>query len=195
MSVPSDVAKETAAPERFEEAALAKVNLFLHVTGRRADGYHLLDSLVVFADIGDVLRYQSSDALSLRVTGPFAPALAEEPDNLVLRGARALAEEAGVQPRGIITLEKRLPVASGLGGGSADAAAALRLLRRAWSVDVADATLHRIAAGLGADVPVCVDSQAARMHGIGEQLTAAPALPAAGLVLVNPGVPVATAAV
>jgi 4-diphosphocytidyl-2-C-methyl-D-erythritol kinase len=180
-------------PDRLTESAPAKVNLFLHVTGRRADGYHLLDSLVVFAGVGDTLRAEAAETLSLQVTGPFAAGLAGEVDNLVLRAARALAEEAGVAPRGRLTLEKNLPVASGIGGGSADAAAALRLLSRLWGLPVEPAVLARLAAGLGADVPVCLAGRASRMGGIGERLAPAPALPDCGLVLVNPRVGVATA--
>jgi 4-diphosphocytidyl-2-C-methyl-D-erythritol kinase len=185
------------------ELAPAKVNLYLHVTGRRADGYHLLDSLAVFPAVGDRLRATPAEALSLTVEGPFGAALAEEADNLVLRAARALGGTAGAR----IVLEKHLPVASGIGGGSADAAATLRLLCRLWDLPLAatpvasvrgapaSAGLARIALRLGADVPVCLASRAARMGGVGETLTAAPGLPPAGMVLVNPGVALATAAV
>jgi 4-diphosphocytidyl-2-C-methyl-D-erythritol kinase len=174
------------------EAAPAKVNLFLRIIGRRADGYHLLDSLAVFPQIGDRLTVAPAEGLSLAVEGAFAGALAAEADNLVLRAARALAAAADIVPRAALTLEKRLPVASGIGGGSADAAAALRLLTRFWRVRV---PLTGIAAGLGADVPVCLAARAARMTGVGEVLGAAPRLPRFGLVLVNPGGAVATPAV
>lgn len=174
------------------EPAPAKVNLFLHVTGRRADGYHLLDSLAVFADAADELRAAPADTLSLTIEGPFAAALAVEPDNLVLRAARALAEAAGMPSRAQLVLTKNLPVASGIGGGSADAAAALRVLGRLWGVT---ADLSSLAARLGADVPVCLASRPARMGGVGEVLTRAPALPPYGMVLLNPGTPVATAEV
>jgi 4-diphosphocytidyl-2-C-methyl-D-erythritol kinase len=176
----------------FEEPARAKVNLYLHVVGRRADGYHLLDSLAVFPGAADVVRGQRARGLSLSVTGPFGAGLAGEADNLVLRAARALAEAAGVAADAALVLEKNLPVASGIGGGSADAAAALRLLCRMWGVE---ADLAGIAARLGADVPVCVASRPARMGGIGERLGAAPAMPPFGMVLVNPGVAVSTPAV
>jgi 4-diphosphocytidyl-2-C-methyl-D-erythritol kinase len=168
------------------EPAPAKVNLFLHITGRRDDGYHLLDSLVVFAGVGDVLHAQPADGLSLELEGPFGAALASEQDNLVLRAARALG---GGGAR--LILEKNLPVASGIGGGSADAAAALRLLCRMWNLAQPD--LPRIALTLGADVPVCLAGRPSRMGGVGERLLPAPGLPACGLVLVNPGVAVATA--
>jgi 4-diphosphocytidyl-2-C-methyl-D-erythritol kinase len=172
--------------------APAKVNLFLHVTGKREDGYHLLDSLAVFPAVGDTLRLEPDAGLSLRISGRFGATLSAGPDNLVLRAARLLAEKAGIAAAGRLHLEKNLPVASGIGGGSADAAAALILLARHWNFS---APLDEIALLLGADVPVCLASRPARMAGIGEILTPAPRLPPFGMVLVNPGVPVATAAV
>jgi 4-diphosphocytidyl-2-C-methyl-D-erythritol kinase len=178
---------------RLTEAAPAKVNLTLHITGRRADGYHLLDSLVVFGPAQDVLHAEPADALSLVLAGPFAAGLVAEADNLVLRAARALASWAGRPPRAALVLEKHLPVASGIGGGSADAAAALRLLARLWALDVPAAEMARLSAGLGADVPVCLAGRPARMAGIGDILTPAPALPPCGMLLVNPGVALATA--
>ncbi len=180
-------------PARLSETAPAKINLYLHVLGRRADGYHLLDSLVVFAEIGDALYAEPAETLSLRVEGPFAAALAGEADNLVLRAARALAAATGVTAAARLVLDKHLPVASGLGGGSADAAAALRLLRRLWRVAPGPAELAELAARLGADVPACLAGRAARMGGIGECLKPAPALPRCGIALVNPGIAVATA--
>jgi 4-diphosphocytidyl-2-C-methyl-D-erythritol kinase len=176
----------------LSERAPAKINLHLHVVGRRPDGYHLLDSLVVFAGAADRLTVEPADGLSLSVTGPFAAGLDGEADNLVLRAARTLAASAGVRAAGRLVLEKNLPVASGIGGGSADAAAALRLLSRFWGID---AGLKTLAAGLGADVPVCVASRPAVMSGIGEVLAPAPLLPASGMVLVNPGVAVSTPSV
>lgn len=177
------------------ELAPAKVNLFLHVTGKRGDGYHLLDSLVVFAGIADRITVAPAEDLSLTVTGPFAPSLAAEPDNLVRRAARALAAEAGGRATGALHLDKQIPVASGIGGGSADAAATLRLLCRAWRVTPSEPVLDRIAAGLGADVPVCLRNRPMRMQGVGEILTPAPALPRCGMVLVNPGIPLTTMSV
>ena len=183
----------------FAEAAPAKVNLFLHVTGRRADGYHLLDSLAVFAGAADLLEAEDAPALTLDLAGAFAPELVAEADNLVLRAARALAAAAGVPARARLVLTKALPVASGLGGGSADAAAALRVLTRLWRIapegPAGAADLAALAAGLGADVPVCLAGRPARMGGVGELLAPAPGLPRFGLALVNPGVPVATAEV
>ena len=179
-------------PNLHHEAAPAKINLFLHVTGRRDDGYHLLDSLVVFAAMADRLTAGAGDDLSLAVTGPFASGLAMESDNLVLRAARALAGAAGLAPKARLVLEKNLPIASGIGGGSADAAAALRLLCRLWQLDAGAISLPSLAAKLGADVPVCLRAIPARMRGVGERLDPTPALPACGLVLVNPGVPLGT---
>lgn len=179
----------------MNEAAPAKVNLYLRVVGRRADGYHLLDSLAVFAGIGDRLSVQPGDSLSLTVAGPFGAALAAESDNLVLRAARALAARAGIVPRAGLTLEKHLPVASGIGGGSADAAAALRLLCRFWNLHLPQAMLTDIAEKLGADVPVCLAGQAARMQGIGERLSPGPMLPPYGMLLVNSGAALSTVAV
>lgn len=167
------------------EFAPAKVNLALHVTGQRDDGYHLLDSLVVFAGVGDEIR-ATPGPLSLSLTGPMAAGLQAEDDNLVLRAARAMRAEAQ------LVLDKRLPVASGIGGGSADAAATLRLLARVTGRPLPDAAA---VLALGADVPVCLAGRAVRMAGVGERLTSLPPLPAAWLVLVNPGVAVATPAV
>ncbi|MCC6468732.1 MAG: 4-(cytidine 5'-diphospho)-2-C-methyl-D-erythritol kinase [Alphaproteobacteria bacterium] len=176
----------------YRAAAPAKINLYLHVVGKRADGYHLLDSLVAFADVHDTVIALEDDALSLKVSGPFGASLAGEADNLVLRAARRLAELGGVKPRAKLRLIKRLPVASGIGGGSSDAAAALRALSALWGLRPAAGDLHRLALGLGADVPVCLGGRAVHMGGIGEKLMPAPRLPEAGIVLVNPGVPLAT---
>lgn len=175
--------------------APAKVNLYLHVLGRRPDGYHRLDSLVVFADVGDEVVAAPAEDLTLAVEGPFAAALPAGADNLVLRAAWALAEAAGVPARARLTLVKNLPVAAGIGGGSADAAAALAALTGLWGLRLDDAALDRVALGLGADVPMCRRSRPLRVGGIGDELDDAPALPAFALVLVNPGVPLATAAV
>jgi 4-diphosphocytidyl-2-C-methyl-D-erythritol kinase len=175
-----------------QEFAPAKINLHLHVVGRRPDGYHLLDSLVVFAGIGDWLTVSPAPDLSLTLSGPFAPGLAAEQDNLVLRAARGLADLTGISPTGALRLEKNLPVASGIGGGSADAAAALRLLCRFWAISP---NLTHLAQSLGADVPVCLLSRPSLMSGIGEILAPAPPVPAAGLVLINPGVAVSTPSV
>lgn len=173
--------------------APAKVNLYLHVIGRRPDGYHLLDSLVVFAALGDRLTVRADDRLSLAVDGPRGEAVPAGSDNLVLRAAEALRRECGARtPGASIRLTKELPVAGGIGGGSADAAAALRLLHALWRPDLPPERLYAIAAALGSDIPVCLSRRPAFMAGIGERLAPAPALPPAWLVLVNPGVPVPT---
>ena len=181
--------------ERIEEAAPAKINLDLCITGRRLDGYHELDSLVVFGPPADRLILEPADRLDLRLAGPFAGALAEVPDNLVLRAARRVAARAGRPAGARITLEKNLPVAAGLGGGSGDAAATLRGLNRLWRLGLGTRELEPLARELGADVPVCLGGRAARMRGIGERLEAAPGLPPIPLLLVNPGRPLPTAAV
>jgi 4-diphosphocytidyl-2-C-methyl-D-erythritol kinase len=170
--------------------APAKINLFLHVGDKRADGYHALRSLTVFVDVADTLRVREADTLSLAIEGPHGAGLSAGDDNLVLRAARALDARRGAH----IVLHKVLPVASGIGGGSADAAAALRGLRRFWTLDVSDEALLEIAATLGSDVPVCVRSRAAWMEGRGEILTPAPRL-GLSLVLANPNVAVSTAQV
>lgn len=169
------------------ESAPAKINLFLHVGNRRADGFHPLQSLAVFTDMGDRLAFEPAPALSLKVQGPFSAGLEGEGDNLVLRAARALGNGAAA-----ITLTKNLPVASGIGGGSSDAAAALRGLRRLWNLDTDDAALQALAAGLGSDIPVCVEAAASFMEGRGEILRAAQAMPRIAMLLVNPGVAVPT---
>ncbi len=174
-------------PPVVQRVARAKVNLALHVVGRRADGYHLLDSLVAFGDFGDVVSVTPAPALGLTITGPMGEGLSAGPDNLVLKAALALASPLGAG----ITLDKRLPVASGIGGGSADAAATLQALTALWGCDLPSAAQ---VLALGADVPVCLAGQSCRMAGIGDQITPV-ALPAAYLVLVNPGVALSTAAV
>lgn len=174
------------------EFAPAKLNLYLHVVGRREDGYHELDSLVAFAGVGDRVSVKEQGDLSLSLKGPMAGSLQSEPDNLVLRAARLLAQAYGVKTGAHIDLEKVLPVASGIGGGSADAAAALKALIRLWHLKPSEAELMALALKLGADVPVCMKGKAVFMQGIGEKLLPAPKLPEAWLVLVNPGIPLAT---
>lgn len=176
-------------------AAPAKINLFLHVGARRRDGYHALQSLVCFSEAGDVLTFARARALSLSVAGPFAEGLAGEGSNLILRAARALAAQAGVTQGAAIALTKNLPVASGIGGGSADAAAALRGLMRLWNVQLPGAVLHEIALPLGSDVPVCLRCAPAMMEGRGEEVTPVSPLPPCAMVLVNPGMAVSTAEV
>ena len=176
--------------------APAKINLFLHVGAPGADGYHPLCSLMVFADVGDRLVLHEADALSVRVHGPFASMLEGEGDNLVLRAAQALlARGRGPQPPLCLSLEKALPVAAGLGGGSSDAGAALRLLRSALDIPLADAELEAIAASLGADGAACLWGRPVIAEGRGEILSPSPGLPAIEAVLVNPRVEVSTPAV
>ena len=179
---------------RLEEQAPAKVNLSLRVTGRRPDGYHELDSCVVFTEWADRLSIVAAGRLDLALTGPFAPALADQIDNLVIRAARRLAAHAGRAPDVRLILDKRIPVAAGLGGGSADAAATLRGLNRLWDLGLASSELLALALELGADVPVCLLGRPARMRGIGERIEPI-AVPALDLVLVNPRRAVATARV
>jgi 4-diphosphocytidyl-2-C-methyl-D-erythritol kinase len=175
----------------LQEAAPAKINLTLHVTGRRADGYHRLDSLVAFAGVGDLVEATPAPGLSLALRGR-AEGIPAGDDNLVLRAARLMQARAPAAPGARLVLEKRLPPASGLGGGSADAAAALRLLARLWGVALPSADE---ALALGADVPVCLSGRPVRMGGIGERLATCPPLPPAWVVLANPGVETPTAAV
>ena len=175
--------------------APAKVNLCLHVVGKRADGYHLLDSLVAFAGVGDTLEFEPADHLELQLAGPTAGSIPTEGENIVLKAARLLAEAAGITKGANIRLTKRLPVAAGIGGGSADAAATLKGLAQLWQVQLPPERLQALALSIGADVPVCLAGTPTRMCGIGEDLSPAPALPPAWLVLVNPMVPLHTPAV
>ena len=175
--------------------ARAKVNLWLNVVGRRADGFHLLDSLVAFTDLADEIEVAPAPALSLEVVGPAAAGLEGESDNLMLKAARLLAGRAGVAPRAALRLTKRIPVAAGLGGGSADAAATLLALVDLWRVAMPEEELFDLAATLGADVPMCLAGRPALVSGIGERLAPAPALPPCALLLVNPGVALPTPAV
>ena len=176
--------------------APAKVNLFLHVAGPGADGFHPICSLMAFADVGDLVSTFEAEALSLRVAGPFARDLEGEGDNLVLRAARALIAEARrpVAPIGL-SLEKLLPVASGLGGGSSDAGAALRLLREVLALKIDNGRLEALAAALGADGAACLWGAPMIAQGRGERLSSAPGLPPLDAVLVNPRTPVSTAEV
>ena len=177
--------------------APAKINLYLHLIGRRPDGYHLLDSLFAFCDIGDWVNAAPADDISLTIDGPESTALAAASDeNLVLRAARLLADALPQRPSGAaLHLQKNLPVSSGIGGGSADAAAALRALLRLWQQQPDPDVLADIALKLGADVPACLASQPVWVGGIGEQLDTAPGLPPAGIVLANPRRAVSTPAI
>ncbi len=183
---------EGGSPGEVRRAAAAKLNLYLHVIARRPDGYHVLDSLVAFASVHDTLAVSEAEELTLTVDGPFAGALEGQADNLVLTAARRLAAATGTTPGAHIRLIKRLPVAAGLGGGSADAAATLRALVRLWRLQLSQENLVEIALAIGADVPACLAGRAAFVGGIGEEVVPAPALPPAWVVLVNPGRPLST---
>jgi 4-diphosphocytidyl-2-C-methyl-D-erythritol kinase len=174
------------------EQAPAKINLTLAVLGRRGDGYHLLDSLVAFAGVGDRLTLAPGVSLALRTQGDTAAAAGPVESNLVFKAAQALASEIPALTLGRFVLRKCLPVAAGLGGGSSDAAAALRLLARVNRLRLDDPRLLKVARRLGADVPVCVDPRPRRMRGVGEILSAPLAIPELPAVLVNPGVAVPT---
>lgn len=175
--------------------APAKINLALHVTGRRADGYHLIESLVVFTRFGDRLTVAPADQDSFVVSGRYAATVPIDDANLVLKARDALRRVAGPEnaPPVAISLEKNLPVASGVGGGSSDAAAVLHALARFWTVG--DVDLAALGLALGADVPMCLAATPLVARGTGDELSPVPHFPALGLVLVNPGVPVATAEV
>lgn len=173
------------------EEGRAKVNLTLRVVGRRADGYHDLESVVAFADCADRLALEPGRDLTLTTTGPLAAACGDTADNLVLKAAKLLAEAVPGLKLGAFALDKVLPVAAGIGGGSADAAAALRLLARLNDLSLDDPRIQKVALATGADVPVCLLSRACDMTGVGEQLLPL-ALPSMPCVMVNPRVPVAT---
>lgn len=179
----------------LREFAPAKINLFLHAGEKRPDGYHELESLVVFADVGDDLAIEEAGGLSLAVDGPFAAALPGESDNLVLKAAREFTTRVGCEARAKITLTKNLPVASGIGGGSSDAAAAMRGLCRLWPGQAGLTQLWGIAPNIGSDVAVCVLPGAWWMTGRGERFSTVRGIGTIDAVLVNPGVPLATAAV
>lgn len=184
-----------AAEPGIEEFAPAKVNLFLHVTGRRDDGYHLLDSLVAFADVGDRVTVTDAPVLSLIHAGPFADDLPRPGQNLIVKAATALRDAFGIDAGVAITLEKNLPVASGIGGGSADAAAAIRGLCKLWDIRLDDPRVGEVALSLGADVPVCVSGDTCIMRGIGEDLRPVRGVGPFAALLVNPGIDVPTPAV
>lgn len=177
-------------------SAPAKVNLSLHITGKRGDGYHLLDSLVAFTAFGDELEFAESNDLSLTIQGEFARQLADDhTTNIVLKAARLLKEKSSTDKGAHIILNKHIPVGAGLGGGSADAAAALRGLCRLWGVEISNDQLADIALELGSDVPVCLHSRTARMCGVGEIITPVPLNAKVWIVLVNPKQPLLTKAV
>lgn len=179
-------------PQTLTERAPAKVNLTLHVIGRRADGWHTLESFVALSRGGDTLSLTEGEPLALSIDGPAATACGNLDDNLVLRAARHFVERFPGARLGSFQLVKRLPVAAGLGGGSSDAAAALRLLARANALSIGDAGVFDAARTTGADVPVCLTGRARMMRGVGDELGPLVALPPLIGLLVNPGEPVAT---
>lgn len=181
----------------FSLTAHAKVNLALHVTGQRDDGYHLIESLVAFTDFGDQISAELSDENSFEIHGPFANALnSDQSNNLIIKARDALVEFAKDNDLSTtpvsIRCEKNLPVASGLGGGSADAAAALNILIKLWALDISDDDLEKIALSLGADVPMCSKSQPLVATGIGEDIKLVTPFPQSNIVLVNPMIEVST---
>lgn len=182
------MAADVRRPRTVREAAPAKVNLFLHLVGRRPDGYHLLDGLVAFTAFGDRVEVTPADDLSIAVDGPFAAQVPADGSNLALKAAVALRDLGPSGEGAHIRLEKRVPVAAGLGGGSGDAAAVLRALTRLWRWP-RDHDLHDLAASLGADVPMCLAGMPARIAGIGDRLSPCASFPSLPILLVNPGVP------
>jgi 4-diphosphocytidyl-2-C-methyl-D-erythritol kinase len=182
----------TAVPKSESTLAPAKINLTLRIFGRRADGFHELESLVAFAPFGDRLTLWPDGSLDLKVSGPMAAGAGPLDDNLVLRAARALAERIEGLRLGRFVLFKQLPSGAGLGGGSADAAAALRLIAKANGLGLDDRRIHEAACATGADIPVCLDSRPRVMRGIGERLSAPLVLPKLGILIVHPGLALPT---
>jgi 4-diphosphocytidyl-2-C-methyl-D-erythritol kinase len=176
----------------IETLAPAKINLFLHVTGRRDDGYHLLESLVAFADIGDEITIEQAATFELQISGPFAKDLDPSAQNYISKAVLFLANHANRNPDIRVKLTKRLPVASGIGGGSSDAAATLLACQRLWRIPMLP-TPEDIIAALGADVPVCLRRRPTLMRGVGEQLADVGPLPEGDIVVINPGTGLATA--
>ncbi|WP_119306724.1 4-(cytidine 5'-diphospho)-2-C-methyl-D-erythritol kinase [Cohaesibacter haloalkalitolerans] len=188
--------KPSQDPDILTLTAPAKINLALHITGQRDDGYHLLESLVVFGGAADRIQFKPSKHLHLSVNGPFAASLRQEPDNLMVRAARLLATELNCAVAADMTLEKFLPISAGVGGGSSDAAATLLGLLRLWQRTINDDKLRSIALKLGADVPMCLEGSCLIARGIGDELSFGPRLPKdLGMVLVNPRVPISTPSV
>lgn len=182
-------------PAKVVEHAPAKVNLALHVTGRRDDGYHLLNTLVVFTEVGDTVSVAAAEQDSFTIQGPFAGLLDDEADNLVLRARDLLRSLYGDLPPVAISLEKNLPVASGIGGGSSDAAATLRALMRLWGIELSADALAAAALRLGADLPMCLYARTLVARGIGEEIEPVEGMPPLHMVLANPGVAVPTPAI
>lgn len=187
MSAPASSVVTVPAP--------AKINLYFNITGRRADGLHFVDSLVGFTTLGDMLTIRSGEPLDIECDGPFAENMPPAYKNLVFHAAELLADAAGVQARAHITITKNLPVAAGIGGGSTDAAAALKALTALWGIADGAVDIYALGLSLGSDIPACLLARTTYASGIGEELTEAPALPETGVLLVNPGVALVTASV
>ena len=175
--------------------APAKINLYFNIIGRRADGYHLVDSLVGFTTLGDELTIRAGEPLDIVSDGPFAENMPPPYKNLVYQAAQLLADSAGVQARAHITITKNLPVAAGIGGGSTDAAAAMKALATLWGIAEGSVDLYEMGLTLGSDIPACLLAQTTYAGGIGEILEDAPKLPKAGILLANPGVALVTSSV
>ncbi len=187
---------EATRPAQVKELARAKVNLALHITGQREDGYHTLDSLVLFPEIGDVVTVETAPRLALEISGEFAAQIqGNSAENLVFKAAQVLAEHIPLNEAARITLEKSLPVAAGIGGGSADAAATLRALSELWGTSPAPSDLAKLGLTLGADVPMCLEEKPARIRGIGEIIEPLQDFPKGAIVLVNPRIEVSTPAI
>lgn len=176
--------------------APVKLNLYLHVVGRKGDGYHEVDTLIAFTDFGDAITVEQADHFEIVADGPYASELPDKEGNLIIHAVRALRDASGFVGGAKITLTKNIPVAAGIGGGSADAAAALLAVSRLYDLDTKNKVdLFEIGRGLGADVPSCLFRRPCFASGVGHDLMAAPVLPEAGIVLVNPGIKLATASV
>ena len=175
--------------------APAKINLYFHIIGRQADGYHLVDSLVGFTTLGDELTIRAGEPLDIVSDGPFAEGMPPPYKNLVYQAAQLLADNASAQARAHVTITKNLPVAAGIGGGSTDAAAAMKALSALWGIPDGAVDLYELGLSLGSDIPACLKARTTYASGIGQVLDDAPALPKAGILLVNPGVALVTASV
>jgi len=175
--------------------APAKINLYLSITGRRADGFHIVDSLVGFTTLGDVLTVRADEPLDVVSDGPFADRMPPAEKNLVYQAVRLLAQSAGVDARGHISITKNLPVAAGIGGGSTDAAATMKAMAALWGIAEGSVDMYKLGLTLGSDVPACLLAKTTYAGGIGEELAPAPKLPKSGILLVNPGVALVTASV
>ena len=175
--------------------APAKINLYFHITGRHKDGYHLVDSLIGFTTLGDELTIRALEPLDIVSNGPFAEGMPPPHKNLVYRAVQLLAQNASNQARAHVTITKNLPVAAGIGGGSSDAAAAIKALSALWNMPHSTVDLYELGLTLGSDVPACLKARTTYARGIGEVLDDAPILPETGILLVNPGVTLMTASV